>query len=218
MGFKALVVDDDRAIREAVQMLLSFEDFEVRLAGDGLTGLRMAREERPDVIILDVMMPGLDGYGVAERLGADPSLSDVPIVFCSALAGEADVWEGWLGGAASYVPKPFDVDRLVSEVLRVVTAPRSGAAVEGSLAGTFERTELSGDGQLLSQESFTAGDGDGFELGADVEAVEDGLDVVADGVGADRQFLGDVTGGVGLGDELEDLQLAWGQRASTGSR
>lgn len=126
MTFTALVVDDDPAIRQALELLLSLEDFDVRLAEDGPTGLLLAQVERPDVIVLDVMMPEMDGHEVAERLRADPDLADVPIVFCSALAGEADVCNGWLSGAASYVPKPFDVDHLVSEILRVVTTNRPG--------------------------------------------------------------------------------------------
>lgn len=116
----ALVIDDDPGMREAFDLLLSFEDFETRLAEDGATGLRMAREQRPDVIVLDVMMPGLDGRDVARDLRADPRLREVPIVFCSALSDESDIWAGWQAGANSYVPKPFDPDRLISEILRVL--------------------------------------------------------------------------------------------------
>lgn len=128
MTFTALVVDDDPAIRQAMELLLSLEDFDVLLAEDGPTGLLLAQVGRPDVIILDVMMPEMDGYEVAERLRVDPHLAEVPIVFCSARAGEADVCNGWLSGGASYVSKPFDVDHLVSEVLRVVTTNRPGVA------------------------------------------------------------------------------------------
>lgn len=116
----ALVIDDDPGMREAFELLLSLEDFEIRLAADGTTGLRMARQQRPDVILLDVMMPGLDGRDVARDLRTDPLLRDVPIVFCSALSDESDIWAGWQAGANSYVPKPFDPDRLISEVLRVI--------------------------------------------------------------------------------------------------
>ena len=116
----ALVIDDDEGMREAFEMLLSLEDFDTRMAADGTDGLRMARERRPDVIVLDVMMPGLDGRDVARDLRADPRLRDVPIVFCSALSDESDIWAGWQAGANSYVPKPFDPARFISEVLRVL--------------------------------------------------------------------------------------------------
>lgn len=116
----ALVIDDDAGMREAFEVLLSLEDFDIRLAADGTTGLRLARQQRPDVIVLDVMMPGMDGRDVANHLRSDPQLRDVPIVFCSALSDESDIWAGWQAGANSYVPKPFDPDRLISEVLRVI--------------------------------------------------------------------------------------------------
>lgn len=123
----ALVIDDDAAMRDTLELLLSLEDFEIRLAADGTTGLRMAREQRPDVILLDVMMPGLDGRDVARDLRSDQHLRDVPIVFCSALSDESDIWAGWQAGANSYVPKPFDPDRLISEVLRVIYPTRLAA-------------------------------------------------------------------------------------------
>lgn len=127
MSMNALVIDDDAAIRVALELLLSFEDFDARLAADGPSGLRMAHERRPDVIVLDVMMPGMDGRAVARELRSRPGLRDVPIVFCSARSAEDEIWAGWQAGANSYVPKPFDPDQLVSEILRVIR-PGSRAA------------------------------------------------------------------------------------------
>ena len=128
MSLNVLVADDDLTVRETLQLVFHLEDFSTRFAIDGARCLAMAREQRPDVIVLDIMMPELDGHAVARQLRADPELEDVPIVFCSALAGDADIWTGWRLGADSYIPKPFDPDRLVAELRRVVSASVSSGA------------------------------------------------------------------------------------------
>jgi DNA-binding response OmpR family regulator len=92
-------------------------------AADGETGLALARKERPDLILLDVMMPGLDGWDVARRLTADPETREIPIVFLTARAGEDDRRLGASLGGAGYVAKPFDpvhIGELVEEVLERV--------------------------------------------------------------------------------------------------
>ncbi|HEX9766883.1 MAG TPA: response regulator [Nitriliruptorales bacterium] len=123
---RALIVDD-AAIRDMLSMVLEFEGFETELASDGTSGLATARARTPDVIVLDVMMPDMDGWSVAEILREDEELRDVPIVFCTAMAGEDQTWRGWKLGAASYVCKPFDNSQLVTEVLRAMQ-PRVAAA------------------------------------------------------------------------------------------
>ena len=117
---RALVIDDDRTVREMLELVLTLEGFEVRLAADGLAGLAAAEAAPPDVIVLDVMMPDLSGWDVAARLAEHPRLSRVPIVFCTAMAGEEATWRGWQLGAASYVPKPFENAQLIDEILRAV--------------------------------------------------------------------------------------------------
>jgi DNA-binding response OmpR family regulator len=92
-------------------------------AADGETGLALARKERPDLILLDVMMPGLDGWDVARQLAADPETSEIPVVFLTARAGEDDRRLGASLGGAGYVLKPFDpvqIGELVEEVLERV--------------------------------------------------------------------------------------------------
>ena len=83
---RVLVVDDETPIRLLCRVNLEAEKMEVLEAGDGPTGLEMARKEHPDVILLDVMMPGLDGWRVAEELLEDPATSSIPIVFLTARA------------------------------------------------------------------------------------------------------------------------------------
>lgn len=114
---RVLVVDDDPALRAMLEMVLELEGMEVRVAANGHEALEQLALERPDVLVLDVMMPGLDGWGVAERVRQDPRLADLPIIFCTAKTGADATWRGWQLGAASYVAKPFDNDALLAQIL-----------------------------------------------------------------------------------------------------
>ena len=124
---RVLVIEDDPAIAEMLQMLLEVEGFDVVSAPDGARGLQEAQQLRPDVILLDVMLPGVNGWGVAEALRSDPSLASVPIVFCTSKSDAQSTWRGWQLGAASYVTKPFDNEELIGELIR---ATRQVPAVE----------------------------------------------------------------------------------------
>jgi len=106
---RVLVVDDDASIRTLLEVSLRTEGLEVDTARDGRDGLEQALVDPPDVVVLDVMMPELDGWGVAEGLAANPRTAGVPVVFLSARAQDADVARGRALGAAAYVTKPFDV-------------------------------------------------------------------------------------------------------------
>ncbi|MGH3443085.1 MAG: response regulator [Nitriliruptorales bacterium] len=116
-----LVVDDEPGIRQMLDMALSVRGMTVTGASDGASGLAAARAKTPDVIICDVMMPGMDGFEVTRRLRSDPHLRDIPVILLTALAGDMDQWQGWSAGAASYVTKPVDPELLVSEVKRVTS-------------------------------------------------------------------------------------------------
>ncbi|MBW3664912.1 MAG: response regulator [Actinobacteria bacterium] len=122
MHHRILVVDDDASIRDMLEMVLTLEGFEVHTAADGLSAIEQAKALKPDVIVLDIMMPGLSGREVAELLRQAPQTADTPIIFCSALAGSDDVWAGYQAGATSYVSKPFDNAVIISEVLNGLAA------------------------------------------------------------------------------------------------
>ena len=105
---KVLVIDDEPPIRLLCRVNLEAERMKVLEASDGPTGLETARQERPDVILLDVMMPALDGWRVAEQLLEDERTKDIPIIFLTARAEFRDRARGLDIGGVDYVTKPFN--------------------------------------------------------------------------------------------------------------
>jgi DNA-binding response OmpR family regulator len=105
---RVLVIDDEEPIRLLCRVNLEAEGMAVLEAADGMTGLELARSKTPDVILLDVMMPGLDGWSVAEELLDDPITEDIPIVFLTARAEVRDRARGLDLGGVDYVTKPFN--------------------------------------------------------------------------------------------------------------
>ena len=105
---RVLVIDDEAPIRLLCRVNLEAEGMGVIEAGDGPGGLQLARSEQPDVVLLDVMMPGLDGWRIAELLIDDPVTRDIPIVFLTARADVRDRARGFDLGGLDYVTKPFN--------------------------------------------------------------------------------------------------------------
>jgi DNA-binding response OmpR family regulator len=123
---KVLVIDDEAPIRLLCRVNLEAEGMTVAEAPDGPSGLETAASEQPDVILLDVMMPGLDGWSVAERLLQDKATSSIPIVFLTARADIRDRARGIDLGGLDYITKPFNPVELASLVQNVVTAVERG--------------------------------------------------------------------------------------------
>ena len=123
---RVLVIDDEAPIRLLCRVNLEAEGMEVLEAGDGPAGLEEARSARPDVILLDVMMPGLDGWAVAEELVEDASTKDIPIVFLTARAELRDRARGLELGGVDYVTKPFNPVELASLVRNLLGRVRAG--------------------------------------------------------------------------------------------
>ena len=105
---RVLVIDDEAPIRLLCRVNLEVEGIQVLEAADGTTGLDLARDEQPDVVLLDVMMPGLDGWQVAEELLEDDRTSGIPIIFLTARAEFRDRARGLDIGGVDYVTKPFN--------------------------------------------------------------------------------------------------------------
>ncbi len=117
---RILVCDDDPVVRQLLQVNLELEGSEVLLSEDGEMGVRVAQSERPDLIILDVMMPGMDGYEVCEKLRKLEATRDIPIVFLSAMTGKADIEKGKMCGVTRYLTKPFDSEQLIDALDEVL--------------------------------------------------------------------------------------------------
>jgi DNA-binding response OmpR family regulator len=118
---RVLAVDDDPIILRLLQLNLELEGFDVLTAADGREGLAAVREHKPDVVLLDVMMPHLDGFQVcaAVRADEDASVARTPIIILSAKAQQADLDAGRRAGADEYVTKPFDPLTLIELVDRL---------------------------------------------------------------------------------------------------
>ena len=142
---RVLVVDDEAPIRLLCRVNLEAEKMEVLEAGDGPTGLAMARKEHPDVILLDVMMPGLDGWRVAEELLEDPATSSIPIVFLTARAELRDRARGLDLGGLDYVTKPFNPVELAPLIRDLI------ARVEGGEREELRRAKLAELRKLIEE-------------------------------------------------------------------
>ena len=123
---KVLVIDDEAPIRLLCRVNLEAEDIEVLEAEDGQEGLERARAERPDVILLDVMMPGMDGWEVLRRLIDDEETREIPIVFLTARAELRDRARGLELGGVDYVTKPFNPVELALLVRELLERVRRG--------------------------------------------------------------------------------------------
>lgn len=119
MGKKILVVDDEKHIVRLVQVNLERAGYEVVTAYDGEEALQKVKQERPDLIVLDVMMPKMDGFEVMKHLKADPETKEIPVIMLTAKAQDADVFRGWKAGVDCYLTKPFNPLELLTFVKRI---------------------------------------------------------------------------------------------------
>jgi DNA-binding response OmpR family regulator len=123
---KVLIVDDEAPIRLLCRVNLEAEGMEVLEAADGETGLETARAEKPDVVLLDVMMPGMDGWQVAEQLFEGEDTNQIPLVFLTARAELRDRARGLELGGVDYITKPFNPVELASVVESLLERVRRG--------------------------------------------------------------------------------------------
>ena len=113
---RVLIVDDEPDIVELIEFSLKLENIECITAYDGEEGLSRAKEENPDLIILDIMLPKMNGYKIARLLKFDESYKHIPIIMLTARTQQSDVALGKETGADEYVPKPFSMDELVGMI------------------------------------------------------------------------------------------------------
>ncbi|HZT65409.1 MAG TPA: response regulator [Acidimicrobiales bacterium] len=115
-----LVVDDDPVIQKLLHVNFQMEGYDVVMAGDGQEAVDKARSARPDLIVLDVMMPKLDGLQVASILKSDEATASIPIIMLSAKAQDFDVKAGMAAGADDYITKPFDPLQLLARAAELM--------------------------------------------------------------------------------------------------
>ena len=140
-GRTVLLVDDNADMREYVARLLSGSGFEVQAAPDGEAALEILRRSRPDLVLTDVMMPRLDGFGLLKAIRADPALAELPVIMLSARAGEDPAIEGFDAGADDYLSKPFAARELLARVganLALAEARREATAAVAARTAELE--------------------------------------------------------------------------------
>jgi CheY-like chemotaxis protein len=116
MEKKVLLIEDDMTVRENTAEILELSDYKVKTASDGLKGVEAALQFKPDIIVCDVMMPELDGYGVLEKLSENEETQFIPFIFLSAKTDHKDIRKGMDLGADDYLTKPFEEDELISAI------------------------------------------------------------------------------------------------------
>jgi len=126
-----LVVEDDEIEARTVERRLRGHEFRVTIANSGVEGLKVARRQATDLIILDVIMPGMDGYAVCREVRADPLLANIPILFLTAKAKDEDRIAGFLAGADDYLTKPFNIDELILRIRAIMRRSKSHPRLEG---------------------------------------------------------------------------------------
>jgi two-component system, OmpR family, alkaline phosphatase synthesis response regulator PhoP len=146
---KILVVDDEEDILELVRYNLSREGYKVICAASGEDGLKSARVENPDLIVLDLMLPGVDGLGVTKRLKSDAVTRKIPIVMLTAKGEESDIVTGLELGAEDYITKPFSTKVLVARVRAVLRRNAQDAPKEKEVLKIHEITIHPGRHEVL---------------------------------------------------------------------
>ncbi len=124
MGAKILYIEDNFANRMLVSRVLMVEDYEVLEAEDGPTGIDLAKRERPDLILMDVNLPDMDGYQLTKRMREIPELADTPIIAMTANVMQGDKEKSLAAGCDGYIPKPIDVDALPRQIERFLKIKR----------------------------------------------------------------------------------------------
>ena len=144
IGKRILIIEDDPSFSRAINHIVEKEGYDVSTASNGMTGLRMVKENLPDLLILDVMLPGMDGLSVCRELKQCPETRAMPIIMISAKRDEADVVVGLKLGADDYMIKPFSYKELLARVKAALhrarrTATRDSTYENGSLSVDLEK-------------------------------------------------------------------------------
>jgi two-component system, OmpR family, response regulator RpaA len=139
-----LVIEDDDIVARTIERSLRGSEFHVTLANSGVEGLKLARRRPPDLVILDIIMPGMDGYTVCREMRADPLLGDTPVLFLTAKTKDEDKITGFQAGADDYLSKPFNIDELVLRVRAILRRARAQGPEKAASARPVRSPEDAG--------------------------------------------------------------------------
>jgi two-component system, OmpR family, alkaline phosphatase synthesis response regulator PhoP len=134
---KILVVDDERHIVRLIQVNLERAGYAVVTAFDGREALKKVDAEKPDLVVMDVMMPYMDGFEALKNLQANPGTRDIPVVMLTAKAQDADIFKGWSSGVSAYLTKPFNPLELLTFVKRIFSSVNDGGGFQDTGDKTF---------------------------------------------------------------------------------
>jgi len=127
-----LIVEDDPLMSRMYQKIFTFEKYNVAMAGDGVEGLEKARQIKPIIILLDIMMPKMNGLQVLDKLKADPEMKSIPVIMLTNLAGEKDAENALMKGAVKYIVKSEYEPKKIVEMVQEIIAAHSRDDVPGS--------------------------------------------------------------------------------------
>jgi DNA-binding response OmpR family regulator len=144
-----LIIEDDDLVSRTIERSLRNDDFKISMAENGLDGLKIARKHPPDMVILDVIMPEMDGYEVCRTMRADPLLSEVPVLFLTAKIKDEDKVNGFLAGGDDYLTKPFNIDELLLRVRAILRRTNHQAGIQ---AHVLEEDQISVTARKVLQE------------------------------------------------------------------
>jgi two-component system, OmpR family, response regulator RpaA len=154
MTASVLIIEDDKIVGKTIERCLRGGDYTVRIAETGVEGLQAARRAVPDIVILDVVMPGMDGYAVCNEMRHDALLALVPILFLTARAKDEDKINGLSAGADDYMTKPFNVDELLLRLKAILRRTQGQAAATppgtAPLSGGGGKPEAKADKKIIS--------------------------------------------------------------------
>ncbi len=149
-----LVIEDDDIVARTIERSLRGEEFRVTLTNSGVEGLKVARRRPPDLVILDIIMPGMDGYAVCREMRADPLLANIPILFLTAKIKDEDKIAGFNAGGDDYLCKPFNIDELILRLRAILRrAKKHTRASEKEEFGPQASIPQAGAGQPLARGS-----------------------------------------------------------------
>jgi len=129
-----LVIEDDDIVAHTIERSLRGDEFRVLIANSGVEGLKLARRHPPDLVILDIIMPGMDGFAVCREMRADPLLAETPILFLTAKIKDEDKIAGFNAGAADYLTKPFNIDELMLRLRAILRRVHKQMQMEANRA------------------------------------------------------------------------------------